>query len=193
MNYTESVHRHRFAAWCASTAARRSRLCRFEVDQGFKIIQKVNLHELCEGWDKLPGPDEFDDWHKKTRCEMIDAAKEILPPDRDFTRGVAEKLINVYLKTLFIASPQQDLLPENIAKRNAIHPPIDAVLRDGLLYAAKQFSRAWKYESIWKNLRWSKLESDDYSKIIISVKELCGYDGLWTIEQYRGGRKLLSW
>lgn len=111
MNYTESKHRHRFAAWCASTAARQSPKCRFSVEDGFKIIERGHLDLICEGWHKIEKPKNFDNWHEKTRYQIIDAAREILPserngkelpPDKGFKHGVAAKLINVYLKLCFL-------------------------------------------------------------------------------------------
>ena len=110
--------------------------------------------KLRKNIDNLPLASEFDKSHRDWREQVISAAKEL---DLEFTHGVAAKLINIYLKSVYVCG-------ENHAdsKVRAIHPPIDSVLLDDLY---KQDIGNQKAE--WqraKEARWSKLSSNEYEK-----------------------------
>jgi len=191
--YTESEHRHRFAAWCASTASSVTGF-RFKVEQGAQIICDSGLSDLSNGWDRLPEPDNFDEWHNTMRDNVIKSSNENLEPI-EFTHGIAAKLINVYLKSLFLSYSQNELSGINLEKRNAIHPPLDRELSKSLCKIAKNHSlmpvkntefRIAKYNNIWK-YTWSSLTSSEYQKIIDAIKFVTQEGGLWTIEKYWRG------
>ena len=94
MQYNIHEHRHRFAAWCAATAARASRRkCTFTVKMGKSLIEDCGLSTCVDSWSKLPEALDFDEWHKKMRCCLIHKAD--LNSILGFSHGVAAKLINV--------------------------------------------------------------------------------------------------
>ena len=125
-DYEISEHRHVFAAWAAARASSTSPNCRYEV-----WIAKVLLDNLGFGSDllcpdDLPSKDELDDKHRAWRKKMVEdagpliekvyaekveaarekAAKEkkkfTKPKKPVFTHGVAAKLLNVYVKSVFV-------------------------------------------------------------------------------------------
>lgn len=130
-SYDEVLHRHRFAAWCASTAANSSPNCRFSVEQGVRLIERCELQQLSRGWDMLPSARDFDARHRLWRERMMAVAPEIIDSGegRRFTAGVAAKLINCYLKPLYITGVSElPLSSECMLLRDAIHPPVDRIL-----------------------------------------------------------------
>jgi len=182
--YTEQEHRHRYASWCASTAASRSPLCRFKVKQGKELIGQSGLQKWGENWSKLPSKKTFDDEHKEMRDELVNNSKAI--GIKGFTHGVAAKLINVYLKTIYQTSPCK-LSPAEEGKKNALHPPVDDVLMQALIKKYKEEGNKGAEES-WRGLRsarWSKFGSGQYEKAIKLVREET--DELWKIEEYFKG------
>lgn len=212
MEFKEKDYRHRFAVWCAATAARSSNKCRFKVEEGSRIIEKSSLKKLRLGWHELKEPKEFDQWHRETRKEIVRTAQGVLGNDYacNFTHGIAAKLINCYLKSMFLSSIQENLSEENSQKRDAIHPPIDRLLADELWKAAKGQSIAEiatqeqlerikdKIQIIHERLRltkkgkgggWSSLNCDGYEEIIYAIKYIVGSEGLWTIEKFWPGHQ----
>ena len=210
-SFNETEYRHRFAAWSAATAARASPSCRFKVEEGRGIIEEVRLKKLSgpDGWDKLSDQDKFDGWHESKRTEICDskAVKQIkrrkdeLGQVFEFTPGVAAKLINVYLKVLFLGGVhEENLSADNKKKQDAIHPPIDRVLLTGLRQGLRN-DRDIKGELKEKVMsltdkNWSELKSCEYQEIIcmfrkiVCVKNIVsGNEGLWTIEKYWKGNQ----
>lgn len=178
MLYTIDVHNHRLAAWSASTAARASRLCRFSVQQGVRILEGSGFDRDLASPDLLPQPDALDFVHRGWRTRVIDAAaQEGVPP---FTHGVAAKLINSYLKVRFVCGGHHE--HERVRR---LHPPIDALL---LMELARNdvggLRRDWRR---FAHARWSKFDSDTYEGVIKLIKETLNGEPMWTIEQYWGG------
>ncbi len=184
-------NRHKFAAWTASAAARRG-ISRFSGLNGLKIIEDSGLSKISRGWDILRPENEFDKWHKLQRSEVIKIARKL---DISLTDGLAAKLINVYLKSLFLASNQEQLSDDKIEKMNAIHPPVDRELLKCLAKNLVDNPHISKEEldgfrRYWKNVNWTQLDSDGYQKVIDSFKKVVGNKGLWTIEKYWPGYQL---
>lgn len=177
MPYSIEEHKHRFAAWAAGRAASVNR-CRFTVEQGKKILEKSGLNDVAKNLDNLPPANEFDKKHKEWRGMVIESAKE---QDLQFTHGVAAKLINIYLKSIYVCGNDH-----NNEKVKAIHPPIDSVLLDALY---KQNISGKKNE--WqeaRKARWSKLTSAQYQAVIDAIKATISKEsGLWEIEEYWQG------
>lgn len=180
-HYGIDDHRQRFAAWAAATAARSSKNCRFTRNQGIFIIERSGLSKLTD-WQDLPIADDFDEAHRELREAVRKSAARILDssPER-FTHGVAAKLINVYLKCLFLSGPGSSYDVSIKEKANALHPPIDRLLLSNL--AAKDIGGKGK---LWRNQwlkGWSNFNSEDYQEIIDNIRGVT--DGsLWKIEQY---------
>ena len=177
--YTIEEHIHRFASWAASTGARASKKCRFKVEQGKEIIENSGLYEICKNINNLPIAKEFDSFHLKIRNNMITEAKKNNLPN--FTHGVAAKLINIYMKAIFINSKQY-----NVNKIKCIHPPIDRILLNELYKSNVDFKK-----EIWnkyKKIGWSNFDNHDYQNLIDNIKHVTPKnDGLWTIEKYWQG------
>ena len=183
MSYTIEEHQHRFAAWAAGRAANVNG-CRFKVEQGKQILEDVGLNIVARTINNLPQPNEFDAEHRKWRNDVINAAKKHNEKNGKplaFTHGVAAKLINIYLKSIFVCSGSH-----GDPKVKAIHPPIDSVLLDALYRQnIGQNRNAWQSA---RNTRWSKLNSQQYENVINAIQHtIPAGSGLWRIEEYWQG------
>lgn len=177
MPYSMEEHKHRFAAWAAARAANVNE-CRFKVVQGKQILQTANLNEVAISIENLPQPNNFDIQHRKWRNSIIQAAKQ---HQLSFTHGVAAKLINIYLKSIFICSGSYE-----DPRVKAIHPPIDSVLLNAL-YNQNIGGRRNEWQAARK-ARWSKLNSVQYENIISAIRQTIPVgNGLWTIEEHWQG------
>lgn len=182
MPYSIHEHKHRFAAWAASTAAS-VKGCRFKVKQGKKILEGANLHDSVKELSDLPDPDEFDKWHKsmtKTIREEASKHNDKHGQPLSFSYGVAAKLLNMYLKSIFVCTENH-----NHEKVKAIHPPIDNPLLDKLTEIDFH-----KSKSLWgsaRNKGWSKLSETEYMCLIRCIREGLGGKGLWEIEEFWRG------
>lgn len=186
--YQLADHRHRFAAWCASTAARASPNCRFRVKEGLALIERGGLRNIATSWETLPEPQHFKRKHQRWRDKLRQAAPEVLGERRaiGFTHGVAAKLINIYLKSIFVSAIDAASLPPSLrAKRDAIHPPID-----GLLIKALSLQGPKEHRLFWQNVRpWSLLSSTEYQEAITTIEQMTAGQ-LWRIEHYWSGHRL---
>lgn len=176
VDYSIFEHRHRFAAWAASRAASVNG-CRFTVQQGKAILERAEMHNLLEGVERLPEPEQMDAEHRAWRALVIKAAdgEGLL-----FTHGIAAKLINIYLKAGFVCGGHHEHV-----RVAALHPPIDAVLLAEL--SEQDFGglrRDW--QRVMK-IRWSKLDSDQYEWIIKSLRTSLDGQPLWQAEQFWRG------
>ncbi|MCB2141089.1 hypothetical protein KQH27_00110 [bacterium] len=177
MPYSIEEHRHRFAAWAASRASTVNG-CRFRVSKGQKIIELSGLMKIGENIDYLPNPDEFDDYHREWRYCIIEQAHKYQLP---FTHGIAAKLINIYLKSIYVCGGQHD-----DQRVKAIHPPIDSVLLDSL--CENNTGELFNDWQVAQKIRWSKLESKQYEDLIGCIKKVIPVGvGLWFIEEHWQG------
>jgi hypothetical protein len=176
--YDIKRHQHLFAAWAASRAAS-VKGCRFKVQQGRNILEACGLNADFSTPEDLPEPKDMDEKHRQWRAEIINAAEL---QGLKVTHGVAAKLINCYLKSRFVCGGQH--AHERVQK---LHPPIDAVLLKTLADLdiggyAKQWRQAHKR-------RWSKLNSDQYEKLIDLIKNCMKNEPLWKIEEHWKGNQ----
>lgn len=98
MSYDIKEHKHRYAAWAASQASS-VKGYRFKVRQGGMIIEHLKLNNLIDCPEDLPEPCKFDSFHRDLRENAISKSEKL---GLKFTHGVAAKLINIYMKTIFI-------------------------------------------------------------------------------------------
>lgn len=184
-DYTVNHHAHIFAAWAASRAAS-VKNCRFSVKVGQAILGEwsfandyLNFAESDKS-QLLPTKKHFDEFHREWRNEIIELAAK---HDLGFTHGVAAKLINIYLKALYL-----NFFGKAAESVNAIHPPIDSVL---LVELCKQnFGAKGKFWREANLKRWSKFSSKEYEEVIHLIRlSLPDNQGLWTIEQYWQGHQ----
>ena len=173
MSYSIEEHKHRFASWAAGRAAS-VKGCRFKVGQAKNILESAGLRTISLSVQNLPPRDFFDIEHKKWRTCIIAAANK---QDLSFTHGIAAKLINIYLKSIFVCGGAHE-----DPKIRAIHPPIDSLLLDDL-YRLNIGNRRKEWNEARKT-RWSKLDSDSYECLIKAIKfSVPEGAGLWEIEE----------
>ena len=195
-DYDLGEHCRRFAIWSASIAASRSPKCRFKVKKGKEMIEAVaELYKLAEGPELLPEKDCAKQKHKEWREKLIKEAQTKIGkgPGREFTHGVAAKLINVYLKSLFLSSNIMPIPHKYRSKIDALHPPIDRLLLEKLgKVKCKDFSQPhYKKQTTWNSFKrrgWSKMGSDEYEAVIEAIGKIT--DGkLWKIERFWTGHQ----
>jgi len=171
-------HKHLFAAWAASRAAS-VKGCRFSVEQGRAILEACDFTSEFAAPEQLPPPEGTNHEHRRWRHAAIGAAELHA---LTFTHGVAAKLINIYLKSRFVCGGHH-----SHKRVRALHPPIDNVVLRALARSDfGGFGRDWRSA---RSTRWSRLNSDQYEKVIelirISVKDA----PLWMIEQFWRGNQ----
>ncbi len=177
MIYTIDKHKHRFAAWAASRAASVNG-CRFSVEQGKQIIESCKINKVISSINNLPKPSNFDMRHREWRNNIIEVAQQ---KQLAFTHGVAAKLVNIYLKSIFVCGGSH-----NETRVKAIHPPIDSVLLDQL-YKLNIGGQRKEWQTA-RRIKWSKFNSEQYENVINAIKRVLPEDsGLWQIEEYWKG------
>ena len=184
MSYDIKEHKHRYAAWAASRASS-VKGCRFKVRQGGMIIKHLKLDDLidCPENDcpeKLRKPYKFDSLHRDLRKKAVSKSEEL---GLNFTHGVAAKLINIYMKTIFICGGYT----EHAETKSIIHPPIDSLLLKALYendIGGPKAKAEW-HKAI--KIRWSKFDSNQYEEVIENIRKVLNGEPLWKIEEYWQG------
>ena len=74
MSYRIEEHRHRFAAWAASSAAM-LKGCRFPVATGKSILEQAGFDKISASPEQLPVASEVDACHRESRELVIVIAK----------------------------------------------------------------------------------------------------------------------
>lgn len=93
---------------------------------------------------------------------------------------MAAKLINVYLKAGFVCGGHH-----NHERVRALHPPIDSLLLDELY--SKNIGgqrRIWKEA---RDIRFSNFNSEQYERVIETIRKAMEDGALWKVEQYWPG------
>lgn len=149
-----------------------------------QLLEASGLSDIAvQGWAALPLPENFDDQHRRWRDSLVRLAAETQSIE-NFTHGVAAKLINGYLKHLFVCGmgDQLNLWPdEQRSKMANIHPPIDR-----LLLTALANENVGGLGTFWRNKArqgWSKFSSDEYEEVLENIRR-CTAGELWRIEQH---------
>ena len=179
MSYSIQEHQHRYASWAAGRAAS-TKTCRFRVKVAKEIIEELGLHKLITSPDLLPDSTNIDSSHKAWRESAVIIAKE--KGLNEFTHGIAAKLINIYLKGIFVCGGHA--AHPNV---EAIHPPIDSLLLEELY---KNNVGGLKQEwNIARKIRWSKFDSNQYEYVINLIRMTSNGLPLWKIESYWCGHQ----
>lgn len=153
MKYNIRTHIHLFASWAASRAASTSSRNRFTVETGQKILENAAIRNFILDPNSLPNDEiKFDYLHKTWREEIINFSKK--HGGKEFTHGVAAKLINIYLKGIIICGGFH-----NHPNARFIHPPIDSVLLGEL--ASHNFNNKARFWRKAKKVAWSNFDSND--------------------------------
>ena len=124
---------------------------------------------------------------KKAKYILKEASAQ--KEEKNFTYGIAAKLLNCYLKTIFVIQFTGSLSTAERKKIGAIHPPIDRwclIVYEQLEcpYDESQIAtkrKFWKGEDIQS---WSLYEAENYKKVISEIKQIQKYrkQPLWNIE-----------
>jgi hypothetical protein len=182
-SYDIYKHRHMFSSWAAGRAAS-VKDCRFPVIAAFNIIEHLQLETRFKEPSQLPTANEFDDHHRRWRSKAIDFVKHDTSSGfksassiNNFTHGIAAKIINIYLKSMFVCGGHHD--HPSVA---AIHPPIDSLLLEKLRRKhLRNPQNPWKK---YDKIRWSKFTSEQYEDVISLIKQEMNGLPLWRIEEY---------
>lgn len=188
-SFEAAEHRFRFAAWSAATAARASKNCRFAVSDGFKLLKLIELDKLASGIESLPSASGFDEMHHNWCSELVRIAPKNLskPPMKKFSYGVAAKLVNCYLKPLFMEHLLECSESDVRSKVNAIHPPIDSILLRNLGQCDPDPERAKQWRR-WNSTGWSNFEPETCFPVIERIREVTSGE-LWRIEAFWAGHQ----
>nr|WP_192963488.1 hypothetical protein [Pseudomonas fluorescens]CEK42331.1 hypothetical protein PQBR57_0378 [Pseudomonas fluorescens SBW25] len=177
--YSIEIHRHNYARWCAARAYGR----------GLKGGGNKTAFDLIEasGLQAITKPEhietDVDGWLLgfMRKIEVEAKRRGIV----DFTFGHAQKLVNIYLKTVLVCG--EHYLHPQVVK---LHPPLDFELFKGLgkfLRQNKQdypsssaaFSKAQK-----ANPRWTAFSEADYMAHINAIKSVMGSRPLYEAEEH---------
>lgn len=181
MSYNIETHIHLYSVWAASTAARASKLNRFDVETGQKILENSSIRKLILNPDELPqNQNEFDKKHNEWRNEIISFSSKFAKSK--FTHGVAAKLINIYLKSIIICGGFH-----NHENSKFIHPPIDSILLREL--AENDFNGNRLFWKSAQKVAWSNFDSNFYQLVINEIRNGLKGAPLWTIEKYWKGHR----
>ncbi len=150
---------------------------------GSITVKESGLANIRPRWSDLPEPRHFNEFHRDLRKSILAASRTVFPrAARDISHGVAAKLINVYLKTLFLSAIALEIAQTNeVAKANALHPPIDRLLLSKLA-----MENVGGRADFWRKMRdkgWSRFEPGDYETTIEEIHRVTA-GALWTIERY---------
>ncbi|VWC72779.1 hypothetical protein BLA18112_02068 [Burkholderia lata] len=177
--YSIEKHKHMYAKWCAAAAYGRG-LAGGNNSLAFELIEVSGLGEVT-------GPEHIgqnvDEWQmsfmKKIETEAVRLGVG------DFSFGRAQKLVNIYLKTVLVCGGHHQ--HPGVA---LLHPPLDFELFKGLrsfLWKNRAAMReAWSaFNSAQKrNPRWTTFSETDYVAHIDAIKLLMAGKPLYQVEEY---------
>ena len=177
VSYSIIEHKHRFAVWAAARATSRGAARQgisLDVELSQELICNVGLRDYIAdpGW--LPRVEDIDAAHLEWRDKMI---VESGRDGKSLTHGLAAKLINIYLKSVFLCGGFHQH-----SKVAALHPPIDRLLLDKL--ARKNVGG---HRHFWRAMHgrgWTRFDSDEYLSVISKIRNVMGGRPLWEIERY---------
>ncbi|MFW8635780.1 hypothetical protein [Cribrihabitans pelagius] len=156
------------------------------VGKAAQLLRAAGCERFCIGMGSLPEPLEFDDCHARWRQQLIGCAEA--SGLAGFSHGRAAKLINVFLKSLYLSDFRclQDQLGQTPSKIDAMHPPIDRVLLSELKRHGPPGLKA--AIRTCGNTNWTTMDSESYQHLIDAIKaETAGR--LWMIESYWQGHQ----
>ena len=182
MGYSKEEHIFRAAAWAASRSASSVKGYRFRVKEGQKILENTGFNKITSISDLL-SPENFDKWHDE-KCQAVIKELDKIDIDkidpREFSYGIAAKLINIYLKAVLLCGCNY-----NDKRMRVVHPPIDRVLLQGMLNSKNIPD---KYKVVFReHIAWSKYKREHYFEVIKAIKAIQGDEGLWAVEEYWQG------
>lgn len=168
-----------FAKWCAAAAYGRG-LAGGGNSLAFRLIE-------VSGLDQIAGPEhigqDVDEW-QMSFMKKIDAEATHLGIS-GFSFGRAQKLVNIYLKTILVCGGHHQ--HPSVA---LLHPPLDAELFKGLrTFLSKNRKSMVKARSAFtaaqkRNPRWTMFSEADYVAHIDAIKLLMAGKPLYQVEEH---------
>lgn len=187
-DYHPAEHRFRFASICAAMAARSNRSgYTISVEHAVDLLRASQLRFCALGPHWLPFKEKFDQNHSEWCADIVKQARQRYP---NFSYGIAAKLVNCFLKAIFIGQfgngffdPYGDRKSHGPydSRIDALHPPVDSPLLQALAD-----SNAGGFQSDWRLLLakgWSKFEEGDYESAISLIHKITD-NCPWSIEFY---------
>lgn len=177
--YCIEKHKHHYGKWCAAAAYGRG-LAGGGNALAFKLIE-------LSGLDQVTGPEDIgqnvDKWQVSFMKKIEVEAKSL--GVTDFTFGRAQKLVNIYLKTVLVCGGHHQH-----PRVGLLHPPLDFELFKGLRsFLSKNRSNMSRARSAFiaaqkRNPRWTKFSEDDYEAHIAAIKLIMAGRPLYQVEEY---------
>lgn len=164
MSYTFDKHRYNFAVWTSARAIQRG-LKNATSASISKLFKKSNIIKLIDE-KYIKNANDFDTLQSEICKILKNAAKDM---DIDLSYGRASKLIAIFIKTYYIL-PEQG--KGNISK--FAHPPIDKIVLENL----KKFGKIKAVPA------WTKLNKNEYTKLIKEIRSNTDLNYFWELEEY---------
>jgi len=177
--YTIELHRHNFARWCAARAYTRG-LKGGGSQVAFELIEFSGLQAITK--PAQIGPD-VDVWLLGFMRKIVAEAQR--RRIQGFSFGHAQKIVNVYLKSVFVCGEYY-----SHPHVEQLHPPLDRQLFLGLkahLRQSKAFcpsAVAAFYKAQSANSSWTSFTEEDYVAHISAIQALMVGRPLYKIEEH---------
>lgn len=177
VSYTIDQHKHLYASWCAARAYGRG-LANGGNETAFKLISAAGL-------DQVKGPDDIGEDVDAWQLELMDRIMVAAAPIPGFEFGHAQKLVNIYLKTVLVCGGHH-----NDPKVACLHPPVDSKLLDGLRsYLSKERVSQGEARKAFLaaqrvNSRWSTFKRKHYLAHIEAIKMVMAGRPLYLVEEH---------
>ena len=179
IQYSIEKHKHTYAKWCAAAAYGRG-LAGGGNTLAFKLID-------LSGLGQVTGPEHIgqsvDEW-QMSFMRKIKSEAECLGIG-DFSFGRAQKLVNIYLKTILVCGGHHQH-----PKVALLHPPLDFELFKGLrTFLSKNRGAMSEARSAFlsaqrRNPRWTMFSEADYVAHIDAIKLLMADKPLYQVEEH---------
>lgn len=177
--YPIEKHKHLYAKWCAAAAYGRG-LAGGGNSLAFQLIE-------ASGLGQVTGPEQIgqnvDKWQMSFMKKIEAEAARV--GVTDFSFGRAQKLVNIYLKTVLVCGGHHQ--HPSVA---LLHPPLDSELFKGLRsFLSKNRAAMGKARSAFiaaqkRNPRWTKFSEADYVAHIDVIKLLMVGKPLYQVEEH---------
>jgi len=177
--YSIEKHKHLYAIWCAAAAYGRG-LAGGGNSLAFKLIEASGL---CQVTEPEHIGQNVDEWQIGFMNKIGAEATRL--GVTDFSFGRAQKLVNIYLKTVLVCGGHHQ--HPSVA---LLHPPLDFELFKGLRsFLSKNRAAMDKARSAFiaaqkRNPRWTKFSEADYVAHIDAIKLLMAGRPLYQVEEY---------
>lgn len=175
--YSIETHKHLYAIWCAARAYGRG------LTGGGNSTAQALIE--ASGLRNVVSPDDIgqdvDAWLHAFMDRIMVKAEEL--GLEDFSFGHAQKLVNIYLKTVLVCGGHHD---HQLVAR--LHPPLDRELFRGLrAYLRKNPANPGKRAFIdaqAANDNWTTFNETDYRAHIEAIKLIMGSMPLFMVEEH---------